>query len=50
MNAAAARPAHRGQYSDLLLESERCAIRSWSAVCDVTFGKDPRTYDMAARI
>src|SRR5713226_6956948 len=34
----------------LLLESERCAIRSWSAVCDVTFGKDPRTYDMAARI
>ena len=34
----------------LLLESERCAIRSWSAVCDVTFGKDPRTYDMASRI
>ena len=34
----------------LLLESERCAIRSWSAVCDVTFGKDPRTYDLASRI
>src|SRR6266498_16709 len=34
----------------LLMESERCAIRSWSAVCDMTFGKDPRTYDMAARI
>ena len=34
----------------LLLESERCAIRSWQAVCDITFGKDPRTYDMAARI
>ena len=34
----------------LLLESERCAIRSWSAVCDMTFGKDPRTYDMASRI
>src|SRR5260370_14805049 len=34
----------------LLLESERCAIRSWSAVCDMTFGKDPRTYDLAARI
>src|SRR5271165_4024571 len=33
----------------LLLESERCAIRSWSAVCDMTFGKDPRTYDLAAR-
>ena len=34
----------------LLLESERCAIRGWSEVCDMTFGKDPRTYDMAARI
>lgn len=34
----------------VLLESERCAIRSWSAVCDVTFGRDPRTYDLAARI
>ena len=34
----------------LLLESERCAIRSWSEMCDMTFGKDPRTYDMAARI
>jgi hypothetical protein len=34
----------------LLLESERCAIRSWSAVCDMTFGKDPRTYALASRI
>src|SRR6266700_4090448 len=34
----------------LLLESERCAIRSWIAICDMTFGKDPRTYDLAARI
>ncbi|HYL12092.1 MAG TPA: DNA protection during starvation protein [Terriglobales bacterium] len=34
----------------LLMESERCAIRSWSAICDMTFGKDPRTYDMASRI
>ena len=32
----------------LLLESERCAIRSWIEICDMTFGKDPRTYDMAA--
>jgi ferritin-like protein len=29
----------------LLMEFERCAIRSWNAVCDMTFGKDPRTYD-----
>ena len=34
----------------VLLEAERCAIRTWSEVCDMTFGKDPRTYDMAARI
>ena len=35
---------------EVLLEAERCAIRSWSEICDLTFGKDPRTYDMAARI
>jgi len=34
----------------VLLEAERCAIRTWSEVCDLTFGKDPRTYDIAARI
>src|SRR5262249_49123186 len=34
----------------VLLEAERCAIRTWSEVCDLTFGKGPRTYDMAARI
>src|SRR5437899_4316275 len=34
----------------VLLEAERCAIRTWSEVCDLTFCKDPRTYDMAARI
>lgn len=35
---------------EVLLEAERCAIRTWSEVCDITFGKDPRTYDMASRI
>jgi hypothetical protein len=30
--------------------SSRCAIRSWIEICNMTFGKDPRTYDMAARI
>jgi ferritin-like protein len=34
----------------VLLEAERCAIRTWSEVCELTCGKDPRTYDMAARI
>ncbi|HEX3034374.1 MAG TPA: DNA protection during starvation protein [Thermodesulfobacteriota bacterium] len=35
---------------EVLLEAERCAIRTWNEVCDLTFGKDPRTYDMASRI
>src|SRR3954471_15404284 len=34
----------------VLLEAERCAIRTWSEVCDITHGKDFRTYDMASRI
>ncbi len=34
----------------ILLEAERCAIRTWSEISDLTFGKDPRTYDMASRI
>lgn len=38
------------QILEVLLEAERCAIRTWSEVCDITFGKDFRTYDMAQRI
>ncbi|MCO8256291.1 DNA protection protein DPS [Haladaptatus sp. AB618] len=35
---------------EVLLEAERCAIRTWSEVCDMTQDCDPRTYDMASRI
>lgn len=35
---------------ETLLEAERCAIRTWNEVCDLTEGKDRRTYDMASRI
>lgn len=35
---------------EVLLEAERCAIRTWNEICDLTLGKDPRTYDMASRI
>lgn len=35
---------------EVLLEAERCAIRTWAEICDMTRGADPRTYDMAARI
>jgi ferritin-like protein len=31
---------------EVLLEAERCAIRTWSEVCDLTLGKDPRTYEI----
>jgi ferritin-like protein len=34
----------------VLLEAEQCAIRSWGEVCDMTAGKDPRTYDIAQKI
>ncbi|WP_232688530.1 DNA protection during starvation protein [Halobacterium zhouii] len=35
---------------EVLLEAERCAIRTWAEMCDLTQGVDPRTYDMAQRI
>ncbi len=35
---------------ETLLEAERCAIRTWAEVCDMTRDCDPRTYDMAQRI
>jgi ferritin-like protein len=35
---------------EVLLEAERCAIRTWNEVCDMTEGKDRRTFDMAQRI
>lgn len=34
----------------VLLEAEQCAIRTWKEICDMTYGKDPRTYDLAQRI
>ncbi|HKI56985.1 MAG TPA: DNA protection during starvation protein [Trueperaceae bacterium] len=34
----------------VLLEAERCAIRSWQEICDITAGKDLRTHALAARI
>ena len=45
-----AREVKAADILEVLLEAERCAIRTWSEICDLTFGKDPRTYDMAARI
>lgn len=34
----------------ILLAAEQCAIKSWGQVCEMTYGKDPRTYDIAQNI
>ncbi|HZU21499.1 MAG TPA: DNA protection during starvation protein [Terriglobales bacterium] len=47
IQSGGAKPA---EILEVLLEAERCAVRTWSEICDLTFGKDPRTYDMASRI
>lgn len=35
---------------NVLVEAERCAIRVYTEICEMTAGKDPRTYDLAAAI
>jgi ferritin-like protein len=34
----------------VLVEAERCAVRGYSHVCNLTAGKDHRTYDLALSI
>jgi len=34
----------------VLVEAERCAIRGYNEICNMTFGKDHRTYDLALAI
>ncbi len=34
----------------VLVEAERCAVRCYADLCEFTFGKDPRTYDICAAI
>jgi ferritin-like protein len=34
----------------VLVEAERCAIRTYADICDYTFGKDHRTYELALAI
>lgn len=34
----------------VLLEAERCAVRVYTEICEMTFGKDPRTYDLSLAI
>jgi ferritin-like protein len=34
----------------VLVEAERCAVRGYSNICNITAGKDHRTYDLAMAI
>jgi len=34
----------------VLLEAERCAVRVYTEICNMTQGKDPRTYDISSAI
>ncbi|NOY78712.1 MAG: DNA protection protein DPS [Calditrichaeota bacterium] len=34
----------------VLVEAERCAVRGYTHICNMTFGKDHRTYDLALAI
>jgi ferritin-like protein len=34
----------------VLLEAERCALRGYTHICDLTAGKDHRTYDLSLAI
>lgn len=35
---------------NVLVEAERCAIRGYNAICNMTFGKDHRTYELSLGI
>lgn len=35
---------------EVLLKAERCAVRGYTNICNLTFGKDHRTYDLSLAI
>jgi ferritin-like protein len=35
---------------NVLVEAERCAVRGYTQICNMTFGKDHRTYELSAAI
>lgn len=43
-------PADVNAILQVLVGAERCAMRGYSHICDLTFGKDHRTYDLALAI
>ena len=45
-----ANPRDIGAMLDVLLRAEQCAVRGYTAICNMTFGKDHRTYDLSLAI
>ena len=43
-------PAAAEEILTVLLEAERCAIRGWYSICDLTQGRDHRTFELEMRI
>ncbi len=45
-----AKPGDVDSILKVLVEAERCAVRGYTHICDITAGKDHRTYDLALAI
>ena len=45
-----ANPRDMKSMLNVLVEAERCAVRTYNEICNLTFGKDHRTYDIALAI
>jgi ferritin-like protein len=43
-------PRDMNEMLKVLVEAERCAIRVYTDICQMTFGKDPRTYELSLAI
>ena len=43
-------PTNTKEMLKVLLEAERCAVRGYTEICNMTAGKDHRTYDLALAI
>lgn len=43
-------PTDTNAMLDVLLKAEQCAVRGYTQICNLTFGKDHRTYDLSLAI
>jgi ferritin-like protein len=43
-------PSDVNEILKVLVEAERCAVRGYTHICNMTFGKDHRTYDLSLAI